>query len=136
MVRDKAQFFHPTPRAKLSVAPPVSDGGSEGTPAEPGERYSQATTTNPFLMPGNTWVTPEAAHGQECILVLPIVNMFKYNITDVIITPRLGAKTDDFPFEITNNETRYIVRDIACEVTTIFHGVNVDIADRFLTETF
>ncbi len=79
-----------------------NEGGSEGTPAEPGERYSQATTTNPFLMPGNTWVTPEASHGQECILVLPIVNMFKYNITDVIITPRLGAKTDDFPFEITN----------------------------------
>ena len=79
-----------------------NEGGSEGTPAEPGERYSQATTTNPFLMPGNTWVTPEAAHGQECILVLPIVNMFKYNLTDVIITPRLGARTDDFPFEISN----------------------------------
>ena len=53
-------------------------------------------------MPGNTWVTPEAVHGQDCILVLPVVNMFKYNLTDIIITPRLGAKTDDFPFEISN----------------------------------
>lgn len=79
-----------------------NEGGSEGTPAESGERYSQATTTNPFLMPGNTWVTPEAVHGRDCLLVLPVVNMFKYNITDIIITPRLGAKTDDFPFEISN----------------------------------
>lgn len=77
-----------------------NEGGTEGTPAESGERYSTATSTNPFLMPGNTWVTPEAVHGQECMLVLPIVNMFKYNLTDVIVTPRLGAKTDDFPFEI------------------------------------
>ncbi len=79
-----------------------NEGGQEGTPAEPGERYNQATTTNPFLMPGNTWVTPEAVQGQDCILVLPVVNMFKYNIKDVIVTPRLGAKTDDFPFEISN----------------------------------
>ncbi len=79
-----------------------NEGGSEGTPAEEGERYSTATTTNPFLMPGNTWVTPEATYGQDCIVVLPIVNMFKYNITDIIITPRLGARTDDFPFEIGN----------------------------------
>ncbi|MBQ8955561.1 MAG: hypothetical protein IJ075_01150 [Lachnospiraceae bacterium] len=79
-----------------------NEGGSEGTPAEEGERYNSATTTNPFLMPGNTWVTPEAVHGQDCIVVLPVVNMFKYNITDVIVTPRLGARTDDFPFEISN----------------------------------
>ena len=79
-----------------------NEGGSEGVPAESGERYNNATTTNPFLMPGNTWVTPETSYGQECILVLPIVNMFKYNLKDVIITPRLGAKTDDFPFEISN----------------------------------
>ncbi len=77
-----------------------NEGGTEGEPAEEGERYSKATSTNPFLMPGNTWVTPEAVYDQDCILVLPIVNMFKYNLTDVIVTPRLGAKTDDFPFEI------------------------------------
>ncbi len=79
-----------------------NEGGSEGIPANEGERYNQATTTNPFLMPGNTWVTPEAVHGKECLLVLPIVNMFKYNLRDIIITPRLGARTDDFPFEISN----------------------------------
>lgn len=92
-------------RAGASNSNPSStynEGGSEGVPAESGERYNSATTTNPFLMPGNTWVTPETSYGQECILVLPIVNMFKYNLTDVIITPRLGAKTDDFPFEISN----------------------------------
>ncbi len=79
-----------------------NEGGSEGTPAESGEYYNLATTTNPFLIPGNTWVTPEAVHGQDCIVVLPIVNMFKYSITDVIVTPRLSVKTDEFPFEIDN----------------------------------
>ncbi|MBO5551196.1 MAG: hypothetical protein J5966_04485 [Lachnospiraceae bacterium] len=79
-----------------------NEGGSEGPAAEEGWTYNQATTTNPFLMPGNTWITPEAVHGQDCIVVLPVVNMFKYNIKDIIITPRLGARTDDFPFEISN----------------------------------
>ncbi len=89
----------------MVYADPVStynEGGTEGPAAESGERYNTATTTNPFLMPGNTWVTPVATYGQDVIVVLPVVNMFKYNISDVIITPRLGAKTEDFPFEINN----------------------------------
>ena len=79
-----------------------NEGGYEGPAAESGERYNVATTTNPFLMPGNTWVPPVATHGQDVLVVLPIVNMFKYNISDVIVTPRLGVRTDDFPFEINN----------------------------------
>ncbi|MCR5747730.1 MAG: hypothetical protein K6G03_08475 [Lachnospiraceae bacterium] len=88
-----------------ALAEPTStynESGSEGPAAASGERYNSATTTNPFLMPGNTWVTPVATYGQDVVVVLPIVNMFKYNIKDIIITPRLGAKTDDFPFEINN----------------------------------
>ena len=91
-----------TPAVTSNPSSTYKEEGTEGVPANDGERYNEATTTNPFLMPGNTWVTPEAVHGQDMILVLPVVNMFKYNITDVIITPRLGAKTDDFPFEISN----------------------------------
>lgn len=93
------------PGTCTAYADPTStynEGGSEGPAAASGERYNSATTTNPFLMPGNTWVTPVATYGQDVIVVLPVVNMFKYNITDVIITPRLGVKTDDFPFEISN----------------------------------
>ena len=88
--------------AYADPASTYNEGGSEGPAAESGERYNTATTTNPFLMPGNTWVTPVATYGQDVIVVLPVVNMFKYNISDVIITPRLGAKTEDFPFEINN----------------------------------
>ena len=99
---DNVTYTGSTGSSGTNPSSTYNEGGSEGTPAEEGERYSKATTTNPFLMPGNTWVTPEATYGQDCIVVLPIVNMFKYNITDIIITPRLGARTDDFPFEISN----------------------------------
>lgn len=64
------------------------------------DEYSSATSTNPFLLPGNTWVTPVATHGQYVYVVLPLVNMFKYNIRDVVVTPVLSAKTDEWPFEI------------------------------------
>ncbi|MCR5486327.1 MAG: hypothetical protein K6F35_02220 [Lachnospiraceae bacterium] len=74
--------------------------GDYSDSSESHDRYSSATSTNPFILPGNTWVAPVATHGQDVIVVLPIVNMFKYNLQDVIVTPVLASKTDDWPFEI------------------------------------
>ena len=71
-----------------------------GSVPENHDTYSSATSTSPFLLPGNTWVTPTATHGQNVFVVLPLVNMFKYNLKDVVITPVLATKTDDWPFEI------------------------------------
>ncbi|MCR4891888.1 MAG: hypothetical protein K5989_06905 [Lachnospiraceae bacterium] len=76
-----------------------SSSSSSGT-SNSHDTYDTATSTNPFILPASTYVTPVATHGQDVAVVLPVVNMFKYNITDVIITPVISAKTDEFPFEI------------------------------------
>ncbi|MBO6133027.1 MAG: hypothetical protein J6P05_01680 [Lachnospiraceae bacterium] len=68
--------------------------------SESHDEYSSATSTNPFILPAATWATPTAEHGQPVVIVLPIVNMFKYDVKDVIITPVVSTKTDEFPFEI------------------------------------
>ena len=74
--------------------------GSNSSESESHDRYDRATSTNPFILPGNTWVTPVAKHGEYVYVVLPIVNMFKYNLQDVVVTPEISAKTDEWPFEI------------------------------------
>lgn len=81
------------------------EGGSDSRSSivkepEGKDEYSSATSTNPFVVPAATWVTPDCKHGENVFVVLPIVNMFKYNIKDVVVTPVLSAKTDEFPFEI------------------------------------
>ncbi len=77
-----------------------STNDSTDSSNESHDRYSLATSTNPFIVPGSTWVTPVAKHGEYVYVVLPIVNMFKYNLQDVVVTPVISAKTDEWPFEI------------------------------------
>ncbi len=77
-----------------------SSDSSSGSSSKGKDEYSSAASTNPFVVPAATWITPECKHGENVFVVLPIVNMFKYNITDVVVTPVLSAKTDEFPFEI------------------------------------
>ncbi len=79
---------------------PSSSDSSDSYQNESHDRYNSATSTNPFILPGNTWVTPVANHGELVYVVLPIVNMFKYNLQDVVVTPVISAKTDEWPFEI------------------------------------
>ncbi|MBO6112718.1 MAG: hypothetical protein J6P45_06695 [Lachnospiraceae bacterium] len=78
----------------------TTTAGTSDSTGESHDRYSTATSTNPFLLPGNTWVTPQAKHGEYVYVVLPLVNMFKYNLQDVVVTPVVAAKTDEWPFEI------------------------------------
>jgi len=83
-----------------AISDNTSDTSSDSSNNENHDRYSLATSTNPFILPGNTWVTPVAKHGEYVYVVLPIVNMFKYNLQDVVVTPVISAKTDEWPFEI------------------------------------
>lgn len=64
------------------------------------DTYSAATSTSSFILPAGTWVTPEVSHGQDVFVVLPIVNMFKYNVKDVVITPVVSTNKSEWPFEI------------------------------------
>ncbi len=80
----------------------TSDSSSDSSSSSSGDSgdYGSATSTNPYIVPAATWVTPVATHGQALYVVLPLVNMFDYNVHDVVVTPVLSSSTDTFPFEI------------------------------------
>ncbi|XME00989.1 COG1361 S-layer family protein [Lachnospiraceae bacterium C1.1] len=65
-----------------------------------GSDYSSASSSSSYIVPGATWFTPTAVHGENVIVVLPLVNMLKENLTDVVVTPVVSEQTDEFPFEI------------------------------------
>nr|MCR4745674.1 hypothetical protein [Lachnospiraceae bacterium] len=65
-----------------------------------GSDYSSASSSSSYIVPGATWFTPTAVHGENVIVVLPLVNMLKENVTDVVVTPVVSEQTDEFPFEI------------------------------------
>lgn len=77
-----------------------TDDTSSDSTSTSHDTYDSATSTSSYVMPANTWVTPETTYGQDVIVVLPLVNMFKYNLKDVIITPVVSTKASDWPFEI------------------------------------
>ncbi len=77
-----------------------SSSSSEDSSTETGTDHSTASSSSDYIVPGATWFTPTAVHGEGVIVVLPLVNMFKTNVTDVVVTPVISEKTDEFPFEI------------------------------------
>lgn len=66
------------------------------------EKDKLPSSSSDYIIPGNYWVTPEAHYGQEVIVCLPIVNMFKYDVTNVVVTPQLTNDHKTSPFEIGN----------------------------------
>lgn len=68
------------------------------------------TTTNTInskIMLCDNWEIPTVTYGQQVNIVLPLVNMDKTNVTDVIISPVVSTETASFPFEI--EKTGYTV---------------------------
>ena len=93
------------PNTTSTVLAAVSDNktSSDSTEEESSgsrDTYSSATSTSSYILPAGTWLTPEASYGQYVYVTLPILNMFKYNIKDVIITPVVSTNTSEWPFEI------------------------------------
>ena len=76
------------------------ESSSETSQSTSRDTYSAATSTSSFILPAGTWVTPEVSYGQDVYVVLPIVNMFKYNVKDVVITPVVSTSKSEWPFEI------------------------------------
>ncbi|MBR1893484.1 MAG: hypothetical protein IJ815_08140 [Lachnospiraceae bacterium] len=77
-----------------------SDSDDDDKKSSGRDEYDAATSTDKFIVPAATWVTPTCKYGEGVFVVLPITNMFKYNIKNVVVTPVISAKTDEFPFEI------------------------------------
>lgn len=69
------------------------------------------TTTNSNIMVGGNWVTPVANAGQHVNVVLPVVNMGRTRVKNVVVTPQISSDASKWPFEIeTSNYTQTIDR--------------------------
>lgn len=62
---------------------------------------------NSKIMLCDNWEIPTVTYGHQVNIVLPLVNMDKYDVTDVIISPVISTDTASFPFEI--EKTGYAV---------------------------
>lgn len=69
------------------------------------------TTTNSNIMVGGNWVTPVAKAGQHVNVVLPVVNMGRTRVKNVVVTPVISEDSAKWPFEIeTSNYSQTIDR--------------------------
>lgn len=95
----------------------ISDRLTEGKakvdsyiPAPPSsEPEPEPETTNNNIMVGGNWVTPTANGGSQVSVVLPIVNMGRTRVENIVVTPQISDDASKWPFEIeTSNYTQTI----------------------------
>lgn len=77
----------------------------------PPEEEPEPTTTNSNIMVGGNWVTPVANAGSHVNVVLPVVNMGRTRVKNVVVTPQISEDAAKWPFEIeTSNYSQTIDR--------------------------
>jgi len=78
---------------------------------QPPEEEPEPTTTNNNIMVGGNWVTPIANAGSHVNVVLPVVNMGRTRVKNVVVTPQISEDAAKWPFEIeTSNYSQTIDR--------------------------
>ena len=91
--------------AKLDSFVPSATPDNSDTPD------TTPTTTNNNIMVGGNWVTPVANAGQHVNVVLPVVNMGRNRVKNVVVTPVISEDAAKWPFEIeTSNYSQTIDR--------------------------
>lgn len=81
------------------------------TKTETPDDTPEPTTTNSNIMVGGNWVTPVAKAGQHVNVVLPVVNMGRTRVKNVVVTPVISEDSAKWPFEIeTSNYSQTIDR--------------------------
>lgn len=81
------------------------------------------TTTNNNIMVGGNWVTPVANAGQQVNVVLPVVNMGRTRVKNVVVTPAISEDAAKWPFEI---ETSNYSQTIDCLPGTDDGGTDME----------
>ncbi len=91
-----------------SYVPSADNGGNNTGGTTPD---TTPTTTNSNIMVGGNWVTPVANAGQQVNVVLPVVNMGRTRVKNVVVTPATSENAAKWPFEIeTSNYSQTIDR--------------------------
>lgn len=80
-------------------------------PSDAPDSEPEPTTTNSNIMVGGNWITPVANGGSQVSVVLPVVNMGRTRVKNVVVTPQISDDANKWPFEIeTSNYTQTIDR--------------------------
>lgn len=69
-------------------------------------------STSAFIKIADNWTTPVATYGQNCSVVLPLINLGTETVTDVVVSPVVSAKTDEWPFEISTTGMERTITEI------------------------
>lgn len=75
-------------------------GEDEKEPAGPGTIEDGVSSTSEFLIVGDCVPTPTASYGQKVHLILPIYNMGVETVTNLVITPTVSTKAEEWPFRL------------------------------------
>lgn len=83
-------------------------GGSENVSGEDdkepdspsGTPEDGVSSTSEFLIVGDCVPTPTASYGQKVHLILPIYNMGVETVTNLVITPTVSTKAEEWPFRL------------------------------------
>ena len=101
-------------KAKIKAAAGIIDTSAEADKDTADKSESVDTTpktTNSNIMVGGNWVTPVAKAGNHVSVVLPVVNMGRTRVKNVVVTPQISEDAAKWPFEIeTSNYTQTIDR--------------------------
>lgn len=85
----------------------TTDNGNDTTDDADSGDDTESANINSKIMLCDNWKIPKVTYGQKVNIVLPLVNMDDYTITDIIIAPVISTETASFPFEI--EKTGYAV---------------------------
>ncbi|MCR4658279.1 MAG: hypothetical protein K5770_18920 [Lachnospiraceae bacterium] len=86
--------------AAAAAAQADSIEAPKSTPIQYGPSYTGVYSSTEYIKPGNYWQTPICHYGEPVVVALPIVNMTPWNLRQVVVTPIVSGKTEDWPFEI------------------------------------
>lgn len=89
-----------TTKKGVSDNSPEEDDNTPETPAtEPEE--NRVSSTSEFLVVGDCAPTVTGRYGQPVHLILPIYNMGLEMVTNLIVTPVISTKVEEWPFQLT-----------------------------------
>ena len=65
-----------------------------------GMMEDRVSSTSEFLIVGDCVPTPTASYGQKVHVILPIYNMGVETVTNLVITPTVSTKAEEWPFRL------------------------------------
>ena len=90
---------------------PVAEPEVPSTPSEPSEPETIDVNSN-IIIGGKEYDTTTANAGQHCEIAVPLVNLGKTDVTNVVITPVLSSDVTVWPFDIEKTDYSQVCEEL------------------------